>query len=507
MSEWRTKWRERLPLGFYGTLTIGGMIFIMTAKTLEWNSWIVTLVPIILMATYFVACVGILKGLRLHNEQAGDNLYYMGFLFTLTSLGASLFRFSAGASVDDIVQNFGVAVSSTIVGVTLRIFFNQMRRDPLDVDRTARHELTEMTRRVKTELNSSAREFSSYRRISNQMLTEGFEEIARQAERNGEAVLKSIEAMTKDAIRPIQEAAERLSAIVETNNRMVEERAKANVDMADAALARLDATASRLAEIVTAFGSQVETTGQRLTGMRLPEEVIKLELQPVLAAVTDLGQLQARRLEEAAGHTADQAERLKEALAPLIDMPDRIEGSLRPLNNLAANLEHAFRPLNDLPSRFDTSMKAVDSLGPTIERALKPLAKTAEKIDQSVGSLQVAVRQVDESAKAAGRLDHNTEKLEEVVRRVDESARALPIYGAAVMQPVAEEQQMSTHTNTLPNMIPPNGEDRIELGSVLSDLAIPDSSLSKPVFSEPVVAAVGEEHAQNTEQKWWRRWQ
>ncbi|NEJ94354.1 hypothetical protein [Rhizobium ruizarguesonis] len=503
MAEWRTKWRERLPLGLYGTLTIGGMIFIMTAKTLEWNSWIVTLVPIILMATYFAACVGILKGLRLHNEQAGDNLYYMGFLFTLTSLGASLFRFSAGASVDDIVQNFGVAVSSTIVGVTLRIFFNQMRRDPLDVDRTVRHELTEMTRRVKTELNSSAREFSSYRRISNQMLTEGFEEIARQAERNGEAVLKSIEAMTKDSIRPIQEAAERLSAIVETNNRMVEERAKANVDMADAALARLDATASRLAEIVTAFGSQVETTGQRLTGMRLPEEVIKLELQPVLAAVTDLVQVQARRLEEA----AVQAERLKEALAPLLNIPDRIEGSFRPLNNLAANLEHAFRPLNDLPSRFDTSMKAVDSLGSTIEKALKPLAKTAEKIDQSVGSLQVAVRQVDESAKAAGRLDHNTEKFEEVVRRVDESARALPIYGAAVLQPVAEEQQMSTHTTTLPNMILPNGEDRIELGSVLSDLAIPDSSLSKPVLSEPVAAAVGEEHAQNTEQKWWRRWQ
>jgi hypothetical protein len=500
MAEWRTKWRERLPLGLYGTLTIGGMIFIMTAKTLEWNSWIVTLVPIILMATYFAACVGILKGLRLHNEQAGDNLYYMGFLFTLTSLGASLFRFSAGASVDDIVQNFGVAVSSTIVGVTLRIFFNQMRRDPLDVDRTVRHELTEMTRRVKTELNSSAREFSSYRRISNQMLTEGFEEIARQAERNGEAVLKSIEAMTKDAIRPIQEAAERLSAIVETNNRMVEERAKANVDMADAALARLDATASHLAEIVTAFGSQVETTGRRLSGMRLPEEVIKLELQPVLAAVTDLGQLQARRLDEAANHNAVQAERLKEALAPLLAMPERLESAFRPLSGLSNNLDHSFRPLNDLsasleqsfrpltelPNRLDTSLKAVDGLGQKIEAALKPLSETAFKIDQSIGSLENAIR------------------------RVEESARPLPIYGSTMRQPVVE-QGPSSHASALLNTVPPKGDDAIDLGMALPELP----AETRPILngeapaSGPAMAVVDEGRDQNSEsepKRWWK-WQ
>ncbi|MBX5195726.1 hypothetical protein HJB82_10360 [Rhizobium sp. NZLR10] len=506
MVEWRTKWRERLPLWLYSTLTIGGMIFIMTAKTLEWNTWIVTLVPITLMMSYFAACAGILKGLRLHNEQAGDNLYYMGFLYTLTSLGASLFRFSAGASVDDIVQNFGVAVSSTIVGVTLRIFFNQMRHDPLDVDRTVRHELTEMTRRVKSELNSSAREFSSYRRISAQMLSEGFEEIARQAERNGEAILKSIEAMTKDAIRPIQEAAERLSAIVETSNRIVEERAKANVDMADAALARLDATASRLAEIVTAFGGQVETTGQRLSGMRLPEEVIKLELQPVLAAVSELGQLQTRRLDEAASQNAVHTERLKEALTPLLALPDRIEGSFRPLNDLAANLERAFRPLNDLPGRFDTSLKAVDSLGNTIEKALKPLAKTAEKIDQGVDILQTAIRQVDDSAKSAGKVGQYAEKLEEVVRRVDEGARALPIYGGVMAKPLAGEQQFSTHRSVVPDTIPQRDEERIEVGGVVTDRTIPDISFSHPILSETVARTVEEEHGKNAEQKWWRRW-
>ncbi len=500
-DEWRTKWRENLPLGLYSTLMIGGCLFIVTAKTLGWSAFIVTVVPILLMLSYFVGCLGILKGLRLHNEQAGDNLYYMGFLFTLTSLGTSLYRFSAGASIDDIVQNFGVAVSSTIAGVALRIFFNQMRRDPLDVDRQLRHELTEMTRRVKTELNSSAREFSSYRRISSQMLTEGFAEIAKQAERNGEAILQSLESMSKDAIRPIQEAATHLAAIAEANNKLVEDRAKANAEMTEAALSKLDTTANRLAELVTAFGNQVETAGNRLVGMRLPEEVLKVEIQPVLAAVTELGQLQAKRLDEAANENAAQAERLKEALAPLLAMPERLESSFRPLNDLSGRLEQSFRPLNelagtldkafqplnDLPVRLDGSLKAVDGLGQKIEGALKPLAKTAAKIDQSVGSL------------------------EKVIDRVEETVKTLPIYGATVLRPVSDPQPWGQPS--VIDTVAPKGDETIDLGLALPELpvAAPQAPYSngEPRTSVPSVAVADDDAIQSPEnepKRWWK-WQ
>ena len=56
---------------------------------------------------------------RLRDDQSGDNLYYMGFLFTLTSLAVSLYQFSAAGSAEQIVQNFGIAIASTIAGITL----------------------------------------------------------------------------------------------------------------------------------------------------------------------------------------------------------------------------------------------------------------------------------------------------------------------------------------------------------------------------------------------------
>ena len=146
--------RDYGPMVLFASITIAGMIFIWSSKLMGWSLPIVTGVPLVLMAIYFIVSLAV-AGFRLHNEQAGDNLYYMGFLFTLSSLGVSLYLFAGETSIETIVRNFGIAVTSTIAGVTLRILFNQMRRDPIDIERSVRHELAEMTRRVRTELDPS----------------------------------------------------------------------------------------------------------------------------------------------------------------------------------------------------------------------------------------------------------------------------------------------------------------------------------------------------------------
>src|SRR6202007_2920571 len=111
------------------------------------------------------------------DDQAGDNLYYMGFLFTLTSLAVSLYQFDAAKSAEQIVQNFGIAIASTIAGIPLRILFNQMRRDPVEVEATARLELAEASRRVKRELESTVLEFGYFRRMTQQSMTDALDEV------------------------------------------------------------------------------------------------------------------------------------------------------------------------------------------------------------------------------------------------------------------------------------------------------------------------------------------
>ncbi len=270
--------RDYGPMALFASITVGGMIFIWSSKLMGWSLPIVTGVPLMLMGIYFIVSLAV-AGFRLHNEQAGDNLYYMGFLFTLSSLGVSLYLFAGETSIETIVRNFGIAVTSTIAGVTLRILFNQMRRDPIDMERSVRHELAEMTRRVRTELDSSSREFSHYRRVSNQMLSEGFEEIARQAERNGQEINKILELLARQAVTPINDAA-----------------------------AQLTATTSQLSEIIGTFGTAVENVGKKLEEIRAPEDVVRAELAPAIAAIKEMSEAQLqplRNIEVALGRVAE----------------------------------------------------------------------------------------------------------------------------------------------------------------------------------------------------------
>ena len=129
------------------------------------NAINVTAVPVLIMIGYAIV-LGFAGLFRLRDDQSGDNLYYMGFLFTLTSFAVSLYQFDAEGSAAPIVQNFGIAIASTIAGITLRILFNQMRRDPVEVEATARMELAEASRRVKRELDSTVLEFGYFRRMA-----------------------------------------------------------------------------------------------------------------------------------------------------------------------------------------------------------------------------------------------------------------------------------------------------------------------------------------------------
>lgn len=311
--------REYGPIALFAAVTMGGMIFIWTAKLYGWSLSAVTVVPLLLMGVYFVASLAF-AGFRLQNEQAGDNLYYMGFLFTLSSLGVSLYLFAGETSVDTIVRNFGIAVTSTIAGITLRILFNQMRRDPMDIERSVRHELSEMTRRVRAELDLSAREFANYRRVSNQMLAEGFDEIARQAERNGDDIRKMMEALSQQAITPIREAAEKLSTIIESHNR-------AMTDRSEDAAARLAETTGRLSGIIDRFADTVETVGKRLEGIRSPDDVIRLELTPAIESIRRMTETHLKRMEEETRKDEAFLAQTKDALQPL----ERLEAGLERL--------------------------------------------------------------------------------------------------------------------------------------------------------------------------------
>jgi hypothetical protein len=147
-----------------------GMAFIVLAKLASLGQIEVTAVPVAILLAYAYVLFRWRK-LTLRDDQSGDNLYYLGFLYTLTSIAVSLYQFSVAEAVqENIITNFGIAIATTIVGLALRVMFNQMRQDPAEVERVARAELAEAARRLRREIDSVVMELNVFQRTNQQSL-------------------------------------------------------------------------------------------------------------------------------------------------------------------------------------------------------------------------------------------------------------------------------------------------------------------------------------------------
>jgi exonuclease VII small subunit len=247
---------QNLPLIVFGGFTLIGCVFIAVSKLSGLNPFISMMFPIILMLGY-LGLSWYSGRIRLHDEQTGDNLYYMGFLFTLSSLGVSLYQFTSDGSMDDVVRNFGIAITSTIVGISLRILYNQTRRDVLDIERATRHDLASMTRRVRAELENTSREFVDFRRVNTQMITEGFDDMLQHMEQTNTQVTETVGKMAEEAIRPMKEASVKFGSVADT---------------------AFEQIVSKLTGIV----QNIENAAKKIDDVMLPEAVIRNEFAPMV---------------------------------------------------------------------------------------------------------------------------------------------------------------------------------------------------------------------------------
>ena len=141
-----------------GLVLYGGLHVLLRVEQI----WI-TLAIVGVMLAYAFAVARVPK-LRVRLDQAGDNAYYLGLLFTLMSMAFALYEFAeaintAAPSSDDrstavIIGNFGVALASTITGIFLRVILHQMRVDPADVESMTRIELSDASKRVRANLDT-----------------------------------------------------------------------------------------------------------------------------------------------------------------------------------------------------------------------------------------------------------------------------------------------------------------------------------------------------------------
>ena len=211
-------YRDIAPLAF-AFFAIGGSVLVVFSKQMEWNLWAVLSIPVICLVTYTLLAFT-LPRLSLRQDQIGDNVYYLGFLLTLVSLTTTLIQFSSQPDNDFIVSNFGVALVATVVGIFLRTFIGQMRKDVVGIEKEMHASLRDASMRLRSQAFLVIESFASLHKQIAQVTQESSSDIS-QSHRALAAGLSDIVGEHTDALN--QQVTVSVDAISKTTSTIIKD--------------------------------------------------------------------------------------------------------------------------------------------------------------------------------------------------------------------------------------------------------------------------------------------
>ncbi|WP_144444197.1 hypothetical protein [Caballeronia arationis] len=118
--------------------------------------------PLAIMANYIV--LGVKRTDRtVTDEKFADSCYYLGFIFTITSIIFSLFDLpNIGSRMSLISMRFGTAMLSTVFGLIVRVYWVSFRTDVADAVQAAEEGVVEAAHRLREQLAMALEQFRDF---------------------------------------------------------------------------------------------------------------------------------------------------------------------------------------------------------------------------------------------------------------------------------------------------------------------------------------------------------
>lgn len=362
---------ERGLIDRFGFLSFafGGALLIILAKALGVNAIVVAILAVAAIGAYAALVQSSGTG-RLRGDQAGDNCYYLGLIYTLASLAYAIFTFDPADTATTIIQGFGVALATTIVGLVLRVYFNQSRPDIAEAETSARLELAAASGKLKAELSRSVVSMNDFSRQTRQSLEELRDEI-----------VTSLQAVKAGAEQAVQEMSERAATAVTDTSDAAVSRAKKLTTATDKVVSGMESHVTSLSGLESAQ-VQIAATLKALEDAAGRSQVI---LERLVEQSSNVGELQVGA-SQTVQNLAAAASLLNEHVAGLNASTGRLEGILV---DKIAEVQAVPRSVADT---------AVNGIADALERVRQDLQRIVEAQGGLVSGLAEHVKHGAEAA-------------------------------------------------------------------------------------------------------------
>lgn len=404
LSTFGTAIRRHADKWLFFAIFLIGSLLIIAFDAAHVSKILAVLICTMLLFAYAFA-TSLVPAVRLRPDQAADNSYYLGLLYTLTSLGVALFRFStAENAADAILRNFGIAIATTIVGLGLRVFLSQFREDPDDIEYEAKTALAESVRGLRGELDRSLAEMQSFAVGAKQALQEV-----------SEATNKSTLETLATTVGRFESAADDMTRKFDATGATFQSRASS-----------FDSSLDRLATVV-------EALSDRIGSVRADSDLFQQGLQPVFDGLNESVVRFSRTFEAEQQHLAtglSALSRLGDSLAGLDESTGAIASSSKRLSEAASSIQQGASSFERLDEASKSAADAAHSFGLQLQsiakdqaahgrEALDDLARTSQLItERTTASLSTVDQSAQEVARSLRKLNAEFSGSDEAIVRV-----------------------------------------------------------------------------------------
>lgn len=403
--------RARGDLIVFAIFLLAGFAAIFTLKSYGVDPHYVAALAVASMVAYAMIS-WLFPKVSLRPDRLGDNVYYMGFVYTLASMSAALVDLQAGADVNTLIGSFGIALFSTIAGIAIRVLFQQARTETEDIEQIVRQDLLDQAYRLRAQMVAAANDLESFRLLTSERINGRLKASLDDHEKASAAHLRAIEGLVGGLL-------ERLGATFDTQN-------------------------SLLMELNDATGQSVEAlrgVTKRFAAIRPPEDIVERKLDKMfvgMASVVDAFEKTAQSEIERQNAMSSAANALTATVELVGSEIARIRRQVEDLGQIGVPAERLGASLTSLKERVDTLANGIGAqdkaLGEIAQMSQQWQVALRSELDATRGVVDEQSKSVLAAASAVGRGAKDlTEQLDAVTRSISEQR--------AVMQAAASDTE------------------------------------------------------------------
>ena len=361
--------------------------------------------PLLMMGIYVVL------GLRnTHVSFASDNfadsIYFLGFLFTLIAFAISIYDLEQGHDISGLISRFGIALTTTIVGLFFRIYIINFHDDITDSKKVAEEVLAKEVDRFKQDLELVN---DKLRLVSNQ-----FEENARLMHNSLNDHMESSSTFMMEVNEKI--AGSLIAAIEQTTQKFSESSENSAKYLKEG-----------LEQMVSRMSLATESFNERLLNINYPEDLFTNKLEKPInnlsSSMNDYNKLlsesvsEQRKIKDNTRNVATSMDNLVKKYQTFSQLISEVEDTFSPLLQVDFNVKQVNNTFKKLEENITSTQHTFD--------AIAHMNIDSENINKNIKQLNQKLEVFHENITPITSLYSDGEKLQAVVLSLNDTMTKL----------------------------------------------------------------------------------